>query len=178
MQRRDDFHERPILFEHQELCQKSDRSCSVPVFARLSGISEEELMREVPGASEQKVTVAEWHDWLKGKGFTVNWRTGCHTDILPCVHLVANSPQDEKQFHWVYRAVDGGVHDPSPVFTAMSPHDRYMLNLEAYSIHVLTFSVERDGKTDMYSPKVASPEEDILIQAQLMREVLDKLGQE
>ncbi len=73
----------------QRLHQKQDRDCGVSVFAALAGVSEEELLAEVPGADRGTVTVNGWCAWLERKGFTVTKRKGCPAEIFPCAHLVA-----------------------------------------------------------------------------------------
>ncbi|WP_263355435.1 hypothetical protein [Acidicapsa acidisoli] len=130
------------LPKRQILIQETERGCSVPVFAQLAGISTNDLKRELPGAILGQVTVNEWIVWLEGKGFAVLKRDGCPVDIVPCVHLVAHSPQSELDFHWVYRDTEGDVHDPSPVSTCMGADDPRMRDLSFYETKQLTISVE------------------------------------
>jgi hypothetical protein len=127
----------------QKLCQRTERGCAVPVFATLAAIPDEQVLNELPHASEGMVTFDRWLGWLEEKGYEVLRRDGCNTDILPCAHLVANSPQSEKDFHWVYRDEDGDVHDPSPVSLAMPADHPWMRGLSGYNTKVCTISVTR-----------------------------------
>jgi hypothetical protein len=88
----------------QMLRQKSERDCSVPVFASLVGITEEEVLRDIPEAALGQVTVDGWKIWLRGRDFDVLQRDGCPSDILPCAHLVSLPiPSSKEDFHWIYR---------------------------------------------------------------------------
>ncbi len=128
----------------QELQQESERGCSVPVFARLAGVSEDEVRRDLPEAELGQVSVAGWVAWLEKRGFKVLKRDGCPTDILPCAHLVGpDNPRDARDFHWVYRDGDGDVHDPSSVPRAVPADDARMRNLDLYGRKELTLSVSR-----------------------------------
>jgi hypothetical protein len=127
----------------QMLRQKSERDCSVPVFARLAGIREEEVLRDLPGAAFGQVTVDGWKTWLDGRQFDVLQRDGCPSDILPCAHLVAlHEPSDREDFHWIYRDEDGDVLDPSPP-GPIPASDSRMRDLLYYSERRLTLSVRR-----------------------------------
>jgi hypothetical protein len=134
---------RPFKFpQHQMLRQKRDRDCSVPVFSALTGISEDEICRELPLAPEQGVTVDGWMDWLTAKGLEPLKRQGCPDDIVPCVHLVGPLyPQARTHFHWVYRDAEGDVHDPHPSVAAMPADDPRMRDLSIYGTKVLTISI-------------------------------------
>jgi hypothetical protein len=126
----------------QRLRQKSERGCSVPVFAELTGVSEDGVRRDLPQADLGQVEVDQWVSWLEKRGFRVLKRDGCPTDIVPCAHLVAhNQPRDKSHFHWVFRDADGDVHDPSPGNLAMAADDERMKNLSLYPERVLTLSV-------------------------------------
>jgi hypothetical protein len=126
----------------QKLRQGSERDCSVPVFAALAGVSEDEVRRDLPKAALGQATVQQWIHWLERKGFEVLKRDGCPTDAVPCAHLVAlHQPRSKQDFHWIYRDADGDVHDPSPVFEAMPADDPRMRNLSAYTEKVLTLSL-------------------------------------
>jgi len=126
----------------QKLRQESERGCAVPVFASLAGLSEDEVRRDLPQASLGRVSIIQWENWLKKRGFNVLRRDGAPTDILPCVHLVApHPPRDITDFHWIYRDADGDVHDPSPAFEAMPADDLRMKNLSVYDKAELTLSV-------------------------------------
>ncbi len=128
--------------KQQELRQESDRDCSVPVFARLAGVSEDEVRRDLPQAALGKITHLRWISWLEKRGFKVLLCDGCPTDIAPCAHLVAtHQPRNERDFHWVYRDAEGDVHDPSQVFAAIPASDPSMRNLSNYHQKVLTLSV-------------------------------------
>lgn len=126
----------------QKLRQESDRDCSVPVFASLAGVSEDEVRRDLPQAALGRVRYLEWIGWLEKRGAKVTLCEGCPSDIAPCAHLVAtHQPRDDGDFHWVYRDADGDVHDPSPSFAAMPADDPGMKNLSVYAQRVLTLSV-------------------------------------
>lgn len=127
----------------QMLRQKRERDCSVPVFAALTGMSEDQIRTEVPGADDGKVSVDGWRDWLQKKGFTVTQREGCPSDVMPCVHLVASA----RGAHWVYRDQDGDVHDPSLDVLHMPADDERMRSLSTFRTKVLTLSVSRSSST-------------------------------
>jgi hypothetical protein len=127
----------------QRLLQVTERGCSVPVFARLARVSEEQLCREVPGAPRGLITLGQWKEWLESRGFDVLEREGTPIDMLPCVHLVAPIFDPRAEFHWVYRDERGDVHDPSPVYTCMGANDPWMRELKAYDWRMLTLSVSR-----------------------------------
>jgi hypothetical protein len=126
----------------QKLCQKTERGCSVPVFATLAAIPEDQVLQELPAAAEGMVRLDRWIAWLEEKGCDVLWRNGCETDILPCAHLVAHNPRGESDFHWIYRDEDGDVHDPSPSSLAMSADDPRMRDLSLYNTKACTISVK------------------------------------
>ena len=130
----------------QLLAQRGARDCSVSVFAQLSGTPEEQLRRELPSAVSGQISVDEWIVWLQGKGLDVVKRRGCPDDMVPCAHLVGNMPQSVEDFHWVFRDIDGNVHDPSPVFMYFPADDPRMKTLDFYSEQVLTITVTR-GET-------------------------------
>jgi hypothetical protein len=139
----------------QGLHQRDERDCSVSVFAALTGLSEDQVRAEMPSAELGEVTVAEWMAWLESNGFTVTKHQGCPTDIGPCAHLVAQRPQSNRDFHWIYRDEEGDVFDPSPVFMFMPADDERMRSLSLYSVHVLTLTVQRTtGASE--SPAIAS----------------------
>jgi hypothetical protein len=128
----------------QRLFQTSERDCSVPVFAALADVSEDEVCQDLPNVRLGEVSVEKWEAWLKTKGFDARRREGCSSDELPCAHLVAlYDPRDERDFHWIYRDSDGDVHDPSPTFSAMPANDPRMRDLSCYHTKVLTISVSR-----------------------------------
>lgn len=127
----------------QRLHQKYERDCGVSVFAALAGVSEEEVLADLPTAYLGIVTVDGWIGWLESKGFTVLKREECPADIVPCAHLVANALYTKEDAHWVFRDEDGDMHDPSPVAMCWPANDDRMRNLETYSIKILTLSVER-----------------------------------
>jgi hypothetical protein len=134
------------LPKFQELRQKSQRGCAVPVFARLAGVPEEEVLRDLPPAVLGLVSVGQWITWLKLKkrGFGVLKREGDPTDILPCAHLVApGSPRSKMDFHWVFRDREGNIHDPSEVFVAFAADDPRMKDLSVYGGSVLTIALSK-----------------------------------
>lgn len=137
----------------KKLRQESARDCSVPVFACLARVSEEEVRQDLPEAVLGLVSVSQWENWLKEKGFQVLRRDGCPADIVPCAHLVAEGPpRDRTDFHWVYRDADGNVRDPSPAYTCMPPDDPRMRDLSAYERHELTLSVSSPSQGISQSP--------------------------
>ncbi len=124
------------------LSQNGDRDCSVPVFARLAGISENELLSELPQARLGEIDHRQWIDWLKDRKLSVEVHEGCPTDVVSCAHLVSlHEPRDRADFHWIYRDEEGDVHDPSPSFAAMPADDARMRALEPYLIKALTIVV-------------------------------------
>jgi hypothetical protein len=127
----------------QRLHQKGERDCSVPVFAALTGLPEDQVRSEMPGAACGEVSVKDWMERLERKGFIVTKHQGCAADLCPCVHLVASTPQSLTDFHWIFRDKDGDVHDPSPVFTYMPADDPRMRSLEFYDRQELTLTVQR-----------------------------------
>jgi hypothetical protein len=89
-------------------------------------VSETKVLKDLPDAALGQVSVLEWMDWLEAQGLSALKRDGCPSDIVPCAHLVASHPpRDHTDFHWIYRDADGDVHDPSPVFEAMSADDPF-----------------------------------------------------
>jgi hypothetical protein len=127
----------------QGLRQQGERDCSVPVFSALTGIPQDQIRTELPGAAEGKVSVEGWEVWLQKKWFKVTRHDGCPLDVLPCAHLVASVMYSKDDAHWVYRDPDGDVHDPSPVSMYMPADDERMRNLSIYSIKILTLSISR-----------------------------------
>ena len=126
----------------QMLRQRFDRDCGAVVFARLAGVSYEELCNDLPEAHLGTVSVDGWMAWLAQRGFKVVKQQGCPDGIVPCAHLVA--PVDHRDYcHWVYRDSDGDIHDPSPTCAAMPADDPRMRNLSLYECKVLTLSVSR-----------------------------------
>ena len=126
----------------QMLRQQAERDCSVPVFAAVAGVSEDNVRRDFPEAAVGGVSVLDWVHWLERQGFVVLNRSGCPDDVVPCVHLVAtHEPRGPDDFHWIYRDLDGDVHDPSPVFQFMPADDPRMRDLSVYAEKVLTLCV-------------------------------------
>ena len=119
----------------QKLRQHGDSDCSVPVFAALAGISEEELLRDLPDAPKAKINVEEWEQWLRTKGKRATRSLG-QEYALRCAHLV----EFAGMLHWIYRD-DTGVHDPNPAFQYVSANHPEMLKLSYYSKIVLTISI-------------------------------------
>jgi len=134
---------RRIFPKLQALHQKFERDCGVSVFARLAGISEDQLRAELPDAHLGKVSVDEWQAWLETKGFLVTRRKGCPDDMVPCAHLVAHALFTIEDAHWVYRDEEGDVLDPNPVNMFMPADDPRMRRLDLYSEKILTLSVSR-----------------------------------
>src|ERR1035441_356067 len=127
----------------QRLRQKHDRDCGVCVFAALAGVSEEEVLADLPDAYLGTGTVNGWRSWLESKGFTVSKHEECPADVVRCAHLVANALYTKEDAHWVLRDEDGDVHDPSPVSMYMPADDERMRNLSIYAMKILTLSVSR-----------------------------------
>ena len=114
------------------------------MFGALTGLSVEDICRDLPDARTGGVSVFRWESWLKGIGLVVLRRDGCPTDILPCAHLVTlDTPRSFDDCHWVYRDEDGDVHDPSPVFEALDADTKWMRNLGSYEGKLLTISICR-----------------------------------
>jgi hypothetical protein len=118
----------------------------VPVFAALTGVSEDQLRTEMPGAARGEVSVDGWINWLQRRGFKVTRHQGCPANIFPCAHLVGNMPQSHADFHWIFRDSDGDVHDPSPVFTYMPADDPRIRSLEYYKEQVLTLYLAMNSR--------------------------------
>ena len=129
------------MHKTQRLFQVGERACSVPVFAALAGVSAREVLNDLPGAALGEITVVEWEKWLENKGLEVLRRDGCQTDVLPCIHLVANYPRGLEDFHWVFRDEHGDVHDPSPVSSCLSADSSHMRGLLSYNVRELTITV-------------------------------------
>ena len=127
----------------QRLYQDGERGCSVPVFAALAGVSTKDILSDFPFAAKGEISVIEWETWLENRGLNVLRRGGCQTDILPCVHLVANHPRGREDYHWVFRDKDGDIHDPSPVTQCLGANDPHMRNLRSYNVKELTITAVR-----------------------------------
>ena len=128
--------------KQQKLRQGTERGCSVPVFAALAGVLEDEVCRDLQMALDGLVSVQGWMDWLTAQGLDPLKRDGCPADIVPCAHLVGPlQPRNASDFHWVYRDEDGDVHDPDPSFAAMPADDPRMRDLSPYARKELTISV-------------------------------------
>ena|ERR1017187_7184737 len=124
----------------QTLFQRCERDCGVVVFAKIAGVSYEEVCNDLPEAHLGTVSVDGWTGWLEQKGFKVLKQEGCPDNIVPCAHLVA--PIDDRRYcHWIYRDAEGDIHDPAPSFAAMPADDPRMRNLSCYECKVLTISV-------------------------------------
>jgi hypothetical protein len=120
----------------QSLQQEGDRDCSVPVFERLSGIDRAVILQDLPQAREAKVTVSEWENWLKSKGYDVTRHKG-DSYTLPCAHLV----NADFAPHWIYQD-EAGVHDPSPSSRYFPTDDPKLLNFSCYSGRELAISIK------------------------------------
>jgi hypothetical protein len=57
-------------FAMQSLRQHGQWDCGVEVFGKLSGISREEVLRDLPEAYNG-ITVSQWEQWLIEKGFQI-----------------------------------------------------------------------------------------------------------
>jgi hypothetical protein len=73
------------------LAQRTERDCGVSVFAALAAIVEEQLCCELPQAQSGDVTVAQWVERLRKKGFTVAERDGCPSDSLKSTDRTENA---------------------------------------------------------------------------------------
>jgi hypothetical protein len=133
----------------QRLFQLGERDCSISVFAALANVAESELINDLPGASRGEITVEGWEQWLRSRGLEPKRREGCPTDVLPCAHLVANSPRGINDFHWVYRDELGDVHDPSPVSSSLTADHPHMRELKSYDTHHLTITVGSSAKATL-----------------------------
>jgi hypothetical protein len=128
--------------KQQNLRQESERGCSVPVFAKLAGISKDELLTQVPEAALGKVTHLQWKSWLETRFPSVVLLDGCPTDTVPCAHLVGPAyPGSPGDYHWIYRDSEGDVYDPSGQCDAMPADHPDMRNLVPFSTKVLTITV-------------------------------------
>lgn len=136
---------RRILPKPQTLHQKFERDCGVCVFARLAGISEDQVRAELPAAHLGKISVDEWQLWLEAKGFVVTRRDGSSDDAVPCAHLVSHGAITPEDFHWVYRDEEGDVLDPNPVNQFMAADDPRMKQLDVYAEKILTLSCRIDS---------------------------------
>ena len=132
-----------IMPKPQMLHQKHERDCGVSVFAALAGVSEEEVLADLPTAHLGTVTVDGWCVWLESKGLRVLRRDECPDDIVPCAHLVASVMYRKEDAHWVFRDGDGDVHDPSESSMYMPANDSRMRDLSIFSMKILTLSVSR-----------------------------------
>jgi len=122
--------------------QRADRDCGVVVFAALTGVPYEDVLRDIPDADLGTVTLNGWVDWLMKRGFKVTRRDGYWTDIVPCAHMV--SPVHPwRELHWVYRDEEGDVHDPSHATQAKPADDPFMTELQLYEWKLETISVSR-----------------------------------
>jgi hypothetical protein len=131
----------------QMLRQKHERGCGVCVFARLAGITEDELLKELPDADLGTISVNDWQAWLEAKGFVVTRRDGCPDDVVPCAHLVGHGVYTREDVHWVYRDEDADVLDPSPVNQFMPANDPRMKRLDVYGEKILTLTIARRAST-------------------------------
>lgn len=129
----------------QRLLQTSDRSCSVSVFASLACISEQEVEVDLPGAAHGEVSVEQWEQWLSSRGLRTQRLEGCPLEYVPCAHLVANFPQNLRDFHWVYRDENGDVHDPSPTTLTLGANHPHMRQLKSYDTHQLTIAIIKES---------------------------------
>jgi hypothetical protein len=123
----------------QSLRQEKEGDCGVCVFGKLAGIEREEILRDLPGADEAKVTVDQWEDWLRSKGFDVTRYPPDEKPQLPCAHLVQRG---QYASHWIYQD-ERGIHDPDPSFAAMPPDHPDMLDFSAYMRKLLSISIKR-----------------------------------
>lgn len=94
--------------------------CGVVVFARLAGLTEEEIIRDVPDAFNG-ITHKQWEAYLISKGRQVTCYIAGVQYPLPAAHLVETSPGSSR-YHWIYQAEDGGIYDPNPAFEFCPPH--------------------------------------------------------
>ena len=125
----------------QTLRQKHERDWGVCVFAKLTGITEVELLKELPDAYLRTVSVDDWEAWLERKGYAVTRRPGCPDNIIPCAHLVGHGVYTREDAHWVYRDEEADVLDPSPVNQYMPADDPRMKRLNGYSEKILTITI-------------------------------------
>jgi|GEM_PF-5802754 len=127
------------LLQPQMLRQRGNMDCGVVVFARLADLTEEEILRDQPDAFNG-ITDIQWESLLISKGRKVTrYRLG-EAYPLPCAHLVETS-HGSGRYHWIYRAEDGGVHDPSPAFEHCSPHWIKENFDTCYGALILTFAL-------------------------------------
>jgi hypothetical protein len=60
----------------QSLRQEGERDCDVPVFGKLTGVSREEILGDLPEAAEGKVTVDQSENWLRSRNLDVTRHHG------------------------------------------------------------------------------------------------------
>jgi len=122
-----------IYSERQRLRQEGDMDCGVSVFAELTGLSRQEILHDLPEAVNG-LSADQAIAYLQGKGIQVHIYPSECQHPLPCAHLV----QSGGGYHWVYQAVNGGIHDPSPSFECVPPR---LVNLaKDYVRKVLTIA--------------------------------------
>jgi hypothetical protein len=50
--------------------QRAERDCGVVVFAALTGVAYEDILRDLPDAHLGTITLDGWHSWLLERGFS------------------------------------------------------------------------------------------------------------
>ncbi len=115
-------------------------ACGVCVFGKLANVDGDQILRELPGAGEGRITVSQWEDWLRSRGFEVRRYQSDEKPPLPCAHLVQGGG---RFFHWIYQD-EKGILDPDPTFQCMPPNHPSMLDFSAYGGRVLSIFVKCD----------------------------------
>ena len=119
----------------QRLRQYGDMDCGLSVFAELTGISREQILLDKPCAAVG-LTIDQWEEYFRSKGFGVTRYQSDESYPLPCAHLVNTG----SSFHWIYQSSEG-VFDPSPAFQYMPADDPRMLTFSVYLRRILAICV-------------------------------------
>jgi len=123
------------MFESQMLHQENDADCGLEVFRALLNLPRAEIVADIPGIDMRETSADDWIAYAETKGKRLKIYQPGEGYPLPCAHLVGVQPHA----HWIYQAVDGGIHDPSPAFRHTPPK---MITLAHYPPRVLTVAAE------------------------------------
>jgi len=123
------------MFQPQGLHQENDVDCGLEVFRTLLGLTRAEVVGDLPGIDKRETSADDWIAYARTKGQELKIYQPGEEHPLPCTHLVGDRPH----CHWVYQTTDGGIHDPSPVFTSVPPR---MITLACYARHILTVATK------------------------------------
>jgi hypothetical protein len=115
------------LLQSQKLRQQSEMGCGVCVFSALLNLSEEQILADVPHA-KNGMTLDQWCEYAKTKGWELIVHQQGQKHTLPCAHLHEIAPG---YYHWIYQAEDSGIHDPNPSWQHYPPK---LVKLSFYKI--------------------------------------------